>query len=121
MRRREAGVTFIGWIVLLVPMAIVLYACIRLTPIYLNNFKVAKAVEAVASENGAQPTVSVATVRRDLDNRFDIEGISYPETKDIAVVREGEGWVIEASYEQVAPLFGSIQLLVSFDKREPIR
>ncbi len=121
MRRQQAGITFIGWIVLLVPVAIVVYAGIRLVPIYLNHMKVAKSVEQVADESGGGTTVNAGEVRRAIARRFDVEGIEFPEPSDVQVTREGEGWVIEASYERVAPLFGSIQLLVSFDKRVPIR
>ena len=42
MRQRQRGITFIGWIVLLIPVAIVGYALIRVAPVYLNYMKVAK-------------------------------------------------------------------------------
>ena len=32
MRKYQRGVTFIGWIILMIPIAIVFYAGIRLTP-----------------------------------------------------------------------------------------
>ena len=38
--RKQRGVTMIGWIFLLVPVAIVLYAGIRVGPEYLNYYKV---------------------------------------------------------------------------------
>src|SRR6185312_17300410 len=40
MRRYQRGVTFIGWVILMVPMALVFYAGVRLTPVYLNYMKV---------------------------------------------------------------------------------
>lgn len=120
MRTRQAGITFIGWIVLLVPVAIVVYAGIRLAPIYLNHFKVAKSVEQVAQESAGE-SVNANAVRSAIARRFDIEGITFPDPADIAVTRDGEEWVIEAQYERVAPLFGGVQLLVAFDKRAPIR
>jgi hypothetical protein len=45
----------------------------------------------------------------------------HPTLDDISVTREGEGWVIEASYERITPLFGGIDLLVTFDKRVSIQ
>ena len=48
MRHSQRGVTFIGWLFLLVPVAIVVYAGIRLTPIYLNYMRVAKSLSQVA-------------------------------------------------------------------------
>ena len=40
MRQNERGVTFLGWVILLLPAALVLYAGIRLTPVYLEYMKV---------------------------------------------------------------------------------
>src|SRR5882724_2623060 len=44
MRNRQQGITSIGWLVLLAPFAIVLYAGIRLAPLYLNYMKVVREI-----------------------------------------------------------------------------
>ena len=48
--RKQRGVTMIGWIFLLVPMAVVLYAGIRVVPEYLNYYKVVTALKETASQ-----------------------------------------------------------------------
>jgi hypothetical protein len=101
-------------------MAIVLYAAIRVIPIYLNHMKVASAVEQVAAETDAAG-VNPAAVRAAISRRFDIESVYEPTMDAISVRREGDGWVIEASYERTAPLFGGIVLLVAFNKSETIQ
>ena len=50
MRREQRGVTTIGWLVLLMPFAVVIYAGIRLAPIYLNYMNVARTLTQVSSE-----------------------------------------------------------------------
>jgi hypothetical protein len=120
MRTKQAGITFIGWIVLLVPVAIVVYSAIRLIPIYLNHMKVASTIEQVAQEARGE-SVSPVAVRAAISRRFDIESVNHPTMDDIRVAREGEGWVIQATYERTAPLFGGIDLLVTFDKRVVIQ
>ena len=117
MRSRQTGITFIGWLFLLTPVALVGYAGIRLVPMYLNYMKVAKALEQTATENKGETTLNVDAVRRALDKRFDIDGVTYPDTKSITVTRDGTKWVLEADYEDSAPLFAGISLLVHFDKR----
>lgn len=120
MHKRQAGVTFIGWIILLIPMAIVLYSAIRLVPLYLNQMRVVRSIEQAAEEARNDTSVDPRQIRDTLEKRLDIEGVEFPSVSDIRVAREGEGWVIEANYERVAPLFAGIQLLVTFDKRETI-
>ena len=51
-RNRQLGVTALGWLILLTPFAIVIYAGIRLAPVYLNYMKVAKAIDKAHETNG---------------------------------------------------------------------
>ena len=48
--RKQRGVTMIGWIFLLIPVAIVVYAGIRVGPVYYEYFKLTSAIESTAKE-----------------------------------------------------------------------
>jgi hypothetical protein len=113
MRSRERGVTMLGWIILLVPIAIVLYAGIRLAPVYLNYMKVVKTLNDVAADPS---DIDPRTIRTTIDRHFEIDMVDYPTAKDIKVTRDGAGWTVEAAYEDDAPLFANISLHVVFDK-----
>jgi hypothetical protein len=122
MHKRQAGITFIGWLVLLVPVAIVVYMAIRLVPIYLNHMKVTNAVQQAAEESRIEGgAVSPTAVRSSISRRFDVEGVTDPRLEQIRVARDGDEWVIEVSYDRTAALFGDISLLVTFDKRVVIK
>ena len=118
MIRRQRGVTFIGWLILLIPVAILGYVGIRLAPIYLNYMRVAHSLEQTASEMKTDDvaTLTPQLIRATLAKHFDIESISFPDIKDVAVTRDGNGWTIEANFEDKAPIFGNIFLVVDFDK-----
>jgi hypothetical protein len=116
MRNSQRGITVLGWLLLLIPVAIIVYAGIRVAPIYMNYFKVVKALEQTASESKGE-TVSPVDVHNSLDRRFNVEYIDMPNAKDIDVHRDGEHWVAVAKYEEVAPLFGNLSLLLEFDKQ----
>jgi Domain of unknown function (DUF4845) len=117
MRHSQRGVTFIGWIVLLVPIAILVYAGIRLAPMYLNYMNVSKALSQMASEAKSGSTTSPQELRTSLEKNFDVQGIEHPSTKDIDIHRDGDHFVAVADYEDVAPMFGNISLLVQFHKQ----
>jgi hypothetical protein len=117
MRSRQAGITFIGWLFLLAPVAVVGYAAIRLTPVYLNYMKVAKALEQTANENSGEAQINPAAVRVAIEKRFDIDGVRYPEVSAINVGREGTQWVLSVEYDDIVPMFAGISLMVRFDKR----
>jgi hypothetical protein len=115
MRNRQLGVTAIGWLILLTPFAIVIYAGIRLAPIYLNYMKVSRALDQAGSElkaGGASPQ----TIKTAIDKHFEIDMVDFPTTKDLKISRDGSDWVVESQYDDEAPLFGNLSLHVSFDK-----
>jgi len=115
MRHHQRGVTFIGWLFLLVPIGILLYAAIRLTPIYLEYMNVARALEQVKTEyDGNGPTASA--IRVSLEKRFDVEDVTTITAKDISIQPKDTGLAVSANYDATAPLFANLSLVVSFDK-----
>jgi hypothetical protein len=122
MRKRQRGVTAIGWLFLLMPLAVVGYAAIRLTPVYLNYMKVARALDQTATEfRSDQSTATAQALRNSLEKRLDVESVDYPQVKDIIIKRDGRAWTLQAKYEDVAPLFADISLLVNFDRKVEVR
>ncbi len=118
MFKRQRGVTFIGWLILLIPVAIMGYVAIRLTPIYLNYMRVAKSIEETSTELKTEEPSSLTPVliRAALGKHFDIESITFPDVKDVTVTRDATGWTMEAKFEDMAPVFGNISMVVDFDK-----
>jgi hypothetical protein len=116
MRHSQRGVTFIGWILLMIPIAVILFAGIRLTPIYLNYFSVTKAFSLLVSENKGENS-SAEGLRNSLAKHFQVGYIEKPDPKDIDIHREGSHWAVIADYEEIAPLFGNLSLLVQFHKQ----
>jgi hypothetical protein len=116
MRSKQTGVTLIGWLVLLTPMALCGYAAIRLAPVYLNYMKVARSLESAKSDLKAGGATSQAAVRGAVEKNLDIESVDYPDIKDIKITRDGNSWVVNASYDDQAPLIANVFILVTFDK-----
>src|SRR5215471_8474268 len=98
MRNRQLGVTAIGWLFLLTPLAVVVYAGIRLTPVYLNYMKVAKAMDGAVTELKAGG-VSPQSIRTTIDRHFEIDMVEYPTTKDMKITKDGSSWVVESQYD----------------------
>ena len=116
MRSKQTGVTLIGWIILLIPIGICGYAGIRLTPVYLNYMKVARTLEQVRSEFKGGDAGNASLIRVAVEKHLNVESVDYPDIKDIKIARDGTSWVVSASYDDQAPLFANVSILVSFDK-----
>jgi len=115
MRKYQRGVTALGWLILLIPVAICVYAGIRIGPVYLNYMNVVHNLNSVAGEmdNG---TATAATIRTAVEKHFNVDYISYPSVKDLQITRDNGNWKIEANYDDQAPLFANVAILVTFDK-----
>jgi len=114
MKRTQRGVTMIGWIILLIPVAIVGYTGIRLVPVYLNYTKISRAMQQLTQElrsNDSQQSIFFA-----LDKRLDIEQVEFPTVKDFTIRREGQSWVVEITYEDGAPLLSNVSITAKFSK-----
>ena len=94
-RNRQLGVTALGWLILLTPFAIVIYAGIRLAPVYLNYMKVAKAIDQAGNELKGGG-VNASSIKTAIDKHFEIDMVDYPSTKDFKITRDGGQWVVEA-------------------------
>lgn len=115
MRHRERGVTFLGWIVILIPVAMVLYAGIRLVPVYLEYMKIARTLEQLTKESIGDPS-DTRSLRYSIEKRFDVEDVHVITADDVKITKEGSGLKVQASYEATAPFVSNVYLLAVFDK-----
>jgi hypothetical protein len=118
MRSRQTGITLIGWIILLAPLALCFYAGVRLTPVYLNYLKVARTLEGIKTDfkDSDSSTLNVNLIRATAEKHLDINSVDYPTKNDFKITRDGKAWLVEAAYDDQAPLFQNVFILVSFDK-----
>ena len=113
--RRERGITLVGWLFLLTPLAICLYAGMRLTPVYLNYLKVSRTLQTLQTEFNSGGASEFA-IETSISRHFEIDSVNYPTLRDISINRVPGGWRVVAAYYDYAPLFGNVTLRVAFDK-----
>ena len=120
MKKRQKGMTTLGLIILVVFIGLFAFAGLRLTPIYLNYFKVVGVVEGVREEfDGANGTRSA--MRSSISRRFDIESVGIITAKDVKVTKVDGGHEVAATYSHKAPFIANVSFVVDFDKRVLVR
>ncbi|MDH5618020.1 MAG: DUF4845 domain-containing protein [Gammaproteobacteria bacterium] len=119
-KRRQAGMTTLGLIILVLFVGLFAFAGIRLTPVYLNYMKVIGVVDGVHKEfDGAG--ASRSEIRNSISRRFDIESVGVITAKDVKVTAVDGGFEVAATYPHKAPFIANISFVVDFDKRVIIR
>lgn len=118
--RRQAGMTTLGLVILVVFAGVFAFAFIRLTPVYLNYMKIVGVVDGVAEEfDGANANSGM--IRSSIANRFDVEMVSEITARDIKVTKVDSGYEVAAVYSHKAPFIANISFVVDFDKRVLVR
>lgn len=114
-RDRQGGMTFIGLLCVLGMVGLILYAGVRLTPLYLNYLKVSRSMEAAAGEFKSE-NPDPGAVHRSLEKHWQIEDISGVDAKDVEVTKDESGMALHVAYEDSAPYIANVFLSVHFDK-----
>ena len=119
-KRRQAGMTTLGLIILSLFVGIFVFAGIRLVPVYLNYMKVVGVVEGVGKEFDSTGATR-AMIRGSVARRFDIDSVSEITARDIKITGKDGGFEIAATYSHKAPFIANISFVVDFDKRVMVR
>lgn len=120
MKKRQAGMTTLGLVILVAFVGLFAFAGIRLTPIYLNYMKVVGIVDGVRDEfDGTGANRSA--IRQSLTRRFDIESVTMISARDVKVTSVDGGFEVAATYSHKAPFIANVSFVVDFDKRELVR
>ncbi|MDJ0759744.1 MAG: DUF4845 domain-containing protein [Woeseiaceae bacterium] len=118
--RRERGMTTLGMIILVSFIGLFVFGGIRLTPVYLNYFKVSGVVEGVLKEfDGQNPSRSA--ILMSVSRRFDVESVDQITARDVRVTAKDGGYEVSAKYDHVAPFIGNVNFLVAFNKTVFVR
>jgi hypothetical protein len=120
MRNHQHGMTFIGLLCVLALAGVVVYAGIRLAPLYLNYMKIARTMESVAAEvKGDNP--DPAAMRVSIDRHFNIEDPTGVTTKDIEITKDEGGVQMHVAYDDSVPYLANISLSAHFEKTVKVR
>ena len=120
MKKRQAGMTTLGLVILVAFVGLFAFAGIRLTPIYLNYMKVVGIVDGVRDEfDGTRPSRS--DIRQSIVRRFDIESVTEITAREVKVTTVDGGFEVAATYSHKSPFIANVSFVVDFDKRALIR
>jgi hypothetical protein len=115
MRRRQQGMTFIGLLTILIMVGFILYAGIRLAPVYLNYLKISRSMTATAQEFKGD-TVDPTALRTTLARHWEIDDPEQVDYKDVEISKDDTGTMLHVAYDHMVPYIANVSLSVHFDK-----
>ncbi|MGN2251755.1 DUF4845 domain-containing protein [Frateuria sp. GZRe12] len=120
MKSKQAGITLIGFLVVLVVVAFFGYMAMKLVPAYTEYMGVAKAMTQVSTE-GAEGK-SLDEIRRDLMFKMGFQYVDDAtiQPQDITIDRTN-GTQLHVAYDKQVPFIYNIDFLLHFEKSVPLQ
>lgn len=118
-RRRQAGITALGGLLLASVFAVVGLAALKITPLYVQGMRV-KTVLADLKEDLEGRGTSASTIRNDLSSRLYVEGISL-RGDDLKITPVTNGYTVRVQYDNRSRFLADIWFLVLIDEQIEIR
>ena len=119
LQKRQRGLGLWGWIFVLGTIGFVAMVTLQLVPIYLAELSIQRVVKQTAQDPG-NSNLPLAELRKNMKTRWDVEGITTLDPKDVTLEKSGAGRALAYDYEARADLFYNISLVVHFQKKYPL-
>lgn len=110
--KNQRGVAISGLLLWGVVIALVAVLGMKLTPDYLNYFKILKATKSVAANSSGK---TVSEIRSSFGKYMDVEHVSTITAADLDISKENNSVVIAFAYERRIPLFYNVSLVIDFE------
>ena len=119
-KRRQAGMTTLGMIILALFVGLFAFAFIRLVPVYLNYVKISGVIDGVHQEFDGK-SATRAAIRASIERRFDVESVGVITSRQVSVTSVDGGFEVRADYDHTAPFIANLSFTVHFDKTALVR
>ncbi len=113
----QAGITLIGFLLILMVAGFFAFLVMRLFPVYSEYYSVVQAMKAVAAEPGIA-SKTPEQVKEALDRRFNISYVETPKRNNVRVTRQGGNYILNVRYERRGPLLYNLEFIATFDRTE---
>jgi len=115
MYKKQRGMTTIGMILAAAIAGLIVFAGLRLTPVYMEYMKVSGVLKnAHADLNGTNATVR--DIKRSVQSGVDVNRIDAVKATDFKISKQGKGYLLSIKYEHKVPYIYNVSFVVDFEK-----
>jgi len=119
MRRKQAGMTALGFLLLATLAGVVGLAGLKITPMYIKKMRMTTIMNDVQRDLGGQSPTPV-TIRQEMAKRFSVEDINL-DVEKFKIAQSKNGYTLHVQYEDRAPYVADLYLVLAFDMQVEIR
>lgn len=116
----QAGLTFIGLMLILIPIGLILYVGMRAAPAYIEAWSVGDVVHSLRKEFDLKEK-SKDEIANMIRKRLEVNDIQSVQRDDVKIVKTANEVSVTVDYEVRVPLFANVALALTFHKAAVIR
>ncbi|QLI80211.1 DUF4845 domain-containing protein [Chitinibacter fontanus] len=110
--KKQLGLSFFGFIIVAMFVAVALITAFKVVPTYIEYFNIKQAVSTILNQNsGATPQA----IRDAFARHADISEIHAVKPADLLITQTGGVTTVRADYEKVVPLVANVSFLFQFE------
>ena len=113
--KNQAGLTFIGIVLILIPIGLVAYIIMKAIPAYIESYSVGDVVNSLKKEIDLRDK-SKEEIYKMIQKRFEVNDIHSVGKDDIKIQKTLTEVSVTIDYEARVPLFSNAALALSFHK-----
>ena len=118
-RRRQSGVTAIGFIVLALLFGMIGLAALKVVPLYMQKMTVARVLADIRDEaEGGAPTAQ--GIRNEFESRLSVESVDVPR-ENVKITQVRDGFSVRVQQDARTQFIADLWFLVVIDEQVEIR
>ena len=119
MKRKQSGLSLVGFLVVLAVVGFAAYVGMKLVPMYQEYYSVQSAMKGLANEPGVAD-MDPAKVQDLFFRRLYINYSENVKPQNVKFERMEGGWKMRVNYEVRRPLVGNLDVVGKFDKTQDL-
>ena len=115
MNHKQAGISSLALLLVMIAGAIILLVAFRIGPLYIDNYFVRASVESLEEEN--LRNMSDRQIRAALERFFIVNGVRDISSKAAKIERDARDVTVNLDYEKRVNVIGNLDAVVLFQNQ----
>ncbi|MEM9171583.1 MAG: DUF4845 domain-containing protein [Pseudomonadota bacterium] len=113
---RQSGRTFLGLLIIFLLVGLVMFAGLRLFPVYMEDMKIRATFDGVQEELSGEGA-NKRQIQEAILKRFDVDSVRIIHVRDVEVKKVETGYEVSVAYSNSVPFIANINFAVDFNHR----
>jgi hypothetical protein len=118
--KKQAGVSWIGTLIIIGALAITGFFVGRVGLVYFNHYQVKTIFDLLENEQSVEQRSNVE-VRRFITKYFSLNSVTYIQSEDVKLEQQVGSIKVQLDYEVVKPIVGNLSFLISFSETKNLK